>query len=186
MDAYSASLPHKHHFELTVACPAGRKNYEIMDIRNMDPYLDFWNLMAYDYAGSWDATAGHQASLHASKSNPTSTPFNTDEAVKHYIQQGVAPSKIVLGMPLYGRAFENTDGPGKPFSGVGQGTWENGVHDFKTLPLGGAKEFYDEEAGATYSYNEATKCLVTYDTVDMARKKAEWVKKHRLGGAMWW
>ena len=123
MDTYSATLPHKYHFELTVACPAGQQNYEKMDISGMDQYLDFWNLMAYDYSGSWDTNAGHQANLHYSVSNPASTPFNTDQAIRHYIKQGVAPSKVVLGMPLYGRAFENTDGIGKPFSGVGQGTW---------------------------------------------------------------
>ncbi|RDW63979.1 (trans)glycosidase-5 [Coleophoma crateriformis] len=186
MDQYSSTLPHAHHFELTVACPAGPQNYNNMDIRGMDSYLDFWNLMAYDYAGSWDATAGHQASMHHAPNNPASTPFNTEQAIKHYVAQGVQPHKIVLGMPLYGRAFENTDGLGKPFSGVGQGTWENGVHDFKTLPLPGAKEYHDGEAGASYSYDEAKKCLVTYDTVEMARKKTHWLKQMGLGGAMWW
>lgn len=186
MDAYSATLPHKYHFELTVACPAGPQNYNNMDIRGMDQYLDFWNLMAYDYAGSWDATAGHQANLQPSRSNPGSTPFNTEQAVGHYKRQGVAGNKIVVGMPLYGRAFENTDGLGKPYQGVGAGTWEAGVYDFKVLPFAGAQERYDQEAGASYSYDPAKRQLITYDTVDMALKKAEWIKKEGLGGAMWW
>jgi len=63
---------------------------------------------------------------------------------------------------------------------------EAGVYDFKVLPLAGAHEDYDHEAGASYSYDPAKRHLVTYDTVDMVRRKAEWIKRERLGGAMWW
>lgn len=186
LDQYATTLPHAHHFELTVACPAGAQNYTHMNIRAMDPYLDFWNLMAYDYAGSWDAVSGHQSNIHHSNSNPAATPFCTDQALNHYLSQGVHPSKLVVGMPLYGRAFENTAGLGQPFSGVGQGTWENGVHDFKTLPLPGGQEHFDQEAGATYSYNPETKALISYDTIAMARMKAELIRQRGLGGAMFW
>ncbi|TLS30102.1 hypothetical protein PpBr36_03845 [Pyricularia pennisetigena] len=188
LDAYARSVDgeNPYHFELTVACPAGASNYEKMDIAGMDPLLDFWNLMAYDYAGSWDQRAGHQANLFPSHQNPVSTPFSTDAAIAYYASQGVALDKIVMGMPLYGRAFENTDGPGAPFQGVGQGTWEQGVYDYKALPLPGAEERFDEEAGATYSYDPVTRHMVTYDTVPLARRKAEFINERGLGGAMWW
>ncbi|KAG4026594.1 hypothetical protein MFRU_039g00720 [Monilinia fructicola] len=186
MDRYASTLPHAHHFELTVACPAGPQNYNNMDVRGMNAYLDFWNLMAYDYAGSWDAVAGHQANLHASESNPAATPYNTEHAVRAYEARGVEGHKIVLGMPIYGRAFQNTEGLGRPFSGVGEGTWENGVHDFKKLPLEGAREMVSEEVCASYSYDENTKTLISYDTVEIARRKAHYIKHRGLGGAMWW
>lgn len=190
MDTYAqyisrSSHQHPHHFELTVAAPAGPQNFEKLDLRGMDRYLDFWNLMAYDYAGSWDSVAGHQANLYPSRSNTSGTPFSTARALEHYTRF-IDPSKIVMGMPLYGRAFENTNGLGRPFSGIGQGSWEQGVYDYKALPQPGAKEYYDHESGASYSYDESQKVFVSYDTVPMAREKASYIKNHYLGGAMWW
>ncbi|KAI0179604.1 glycoside hydrolase family 18 protein [Hypoxylon sp. FL1284] len=187
MDAYSGTLPAPYHFELTVACPAGAQNYSKLDLPAMDQLLDFWNLMAYDYAGSWDAVSGHQANLFPSPTNARATPFSTAAALDHYVSRGVRSDKIVLGMPLYGRAFQGTDGLGAPYSGVGEGTWEAGVHDFCKLPLAGAAEQIDREAGASYCYEPGTRTLVSYDTVDMARHKTQYLKQERqLGGAMWW
>lgn len=186
LDAYGKSLQIPHHFELTVASPAGPQNYEKMHLKAMDAYLDFWNLMAYDFAGSWDSVAGHQANIFPSKENPASTPFSADVAVQYYIRQGIDASKIVLGMPLYGRAFEGTEGLGKPFAGVGQGSWENGVFDYKALPVGAAEVRLDDDVVASYSYDTGKKVLVSYDDVGVARKKAEYVKNRKLGGGMWW
>ncbi|KAI2606792.1 glycoside hydrolase family 18 protein [Hypoxylon sp. NC1633] len=186
MDGYSRTLPEPYHFELSVACPAGAQNYGKLDLPAMDQVLDFWNLMAYDYAGSWDSVAGHQANLFPSASNPSATPFSTSAALDHYSSHGVPPHKLVLGMPLYGRAFQSTAGPGSAYNGVGEGTWEAGVHDYKKLPLPDAAERVDPEVGASYCYDAGTRTLVSYDTVEMARTKARFVRERHLGGAMWW
>ncbi|KHJ35052.1 putative glycoside hydrolase family 18 protein [Erysiphe necator] len=186
LDSYASTLSSKPHFLLTVACSAGPVNINNMDVTNMDRYLDFWNLMAYDFAGSFTANTGHQANLFPSPSNPASTPFSIQAAVDLYKQKGVSSSKIVLGMPLYGRAFENTDGLGKPYSGVGDGSWENGIFDYKVLPITGSKEEYDQTAHASYSYDPTKRKLVSYDNVAMAKEKAGWIKSQNLGGGMWW
>lgn len=137
LDAYAAQLRNSGHgnphFLLTIAAPAGPQNYMKLHLGAMSRYLDFINLMAYDFAGSWDAKAGHQANLFQCNHNPDCTPFNAEQAIGYYVNNGVPSDKMVVGMPLYGRAFQNTDGPGKPYSGTGEGSWENGVWDYKVL-----------------------------------------------------
>jgi chitinase len=151
----------------------------------MTPYLDFYNLMGYDFAGSWDAVSGHQANLFPSKSNPSSTPFSVDTAVRYYLSHGVPSAKLVLGMPIYGRAFQNSGGMGKPYSGVGEGSWENGVWDYKALPKPGAQEKFDEESGASYSI-DGSGTIVSYDDKSAVQRKTRYIDDNGLGGAMWW
>ena len=58
--------------------------------------------------------------------------------------------------------------------------------DFKVLPQKGAKETVDREVGASWSYDAGKRLMVSYDTVEMAKMKSEYIKREGLGGAMWW
>ncbi|KAJ5198739.1 Endochitinase B1 [Penicillium cinerascens] len=173
LDTYSAKHADDYHFLISVACPAGQTHYEKLRIPAMEPYIDFWNLMAYDYSGSWDTHAGHDANIYPSLDNAKSTPFNSAQAVEYYISNGVDPSRIMLGMPLYGRSFMNTDGPGTVYNGVGDGNWENGVWDYKDLPFSAAQINFMEEPVASFSF-------------DPVQQKAQFIVTKGLGGAMWW
>ena len=171
---------------LTVACPAGASHYNLLQVEDMDHQVDFWNLMAYDYAGGFSYLAGHQSNLYSSAMNLSSTPFNTTAPLEYYTARGVPASKLVLGLPLYGRAFANTDGPGKPFTDVGKGDFEPGVWDFKSLPRPGSNIQHDAALGASWSYDPATRLLVSHEDVDNVNQKALFVRDAGLGGMMYW
>ena len=134
---------------LTIACPAGSSKYQQLPVQEIDKQLDFWNLMSYDYAGPDSGYSRHHANLYSSVENLLSTPFNTIDLVSFYLNHDVPGSKLSLGVPLYGRAFTDTDGLGKPFMGVGEGSFEAGIWDFKDLPLPSSEQYHNIEAGGS-------------------------------------
>ncbi|KAK4141556.1 ThEn42 [Dichotomopilus funicola] len=210
LDTYASQHAPGYHFTLTAAAPAGPQNYDALDLPGMDRYLDAWHLMAYDYAGPWDTTTGHQANLFLNTDNPPATKYSTDRAVADYTARGIAAHKIVLGLPLYGRAFEGTQGLGLPYaqsqsqsqsqnqtqsqsqsqnqtqSQSQSQTQDNGVMLYRDLPRVGANEIWDASAQASYSFDSAAGELVSYDTPASAAVKAQYILDLGLGGAVYW
>ncbi|CAH0049990.1 unnamed protein product [Clonostachys solani] len=188
LDKYAKDNNQNYRYPLTIAVSAGPEKYKLLNMKAMDQYVDTWNLMAYDYAGSWDTTTGHAANLFYSSANPQSTKFNTDQAVKDYIKGGVSPGKIVLGMPLYGRSFLNTAAQlGQAYQGVASNTGSDpGVWLYRDLPRQGAQVKVDTQAGAAWSYDATTKELVSFDNIPVGLMKADYIRKQGLGGAMFW
>lgn len=187
-DAWSAANAPDYRFLITVASPAGPSVYGLLDLAAMDAYVDTWNLMAYDYAGSWSTVAAHQANVYADAQDEAATPYSTDFAVSAYVAAGVAAHKILMGLPLYGRSFEGTDGLGEAYTSVGAGdpTLGAGQWRYASLPRAGAAELFDPVAVAAYSYDAATQELISYDNLQSATAKAAYLAGKGLGGAMFW
>ncbi|KAL0929572.1 endochitinase [Colletotrichum truncatum] len=186
MDSYASQYAPGYHFLLTISSPAGPSNYDILPLSKISDIIDNFNLMSYDYSGPWSSMTGHQANLHSSPIKPNSTPFSTDAVVEDYISKGVLPTKILLGMPVYGRAFQQTGGLGQAYYGAGNGSWEQGVWDAKALPRPGAMEYHDTAVGASYSYDTDTQELISYDSPSVTRQKVAYIIESGLGGSMFW
>ncbi|PSN67634.1 glycoside hydrolase [Corynespora cassiicola Philippines] len=191
-DEYSAKYANNYHFEITVAAPAGPLRYNVLDIAGMDQYVDEWNLMAFDYQGpGFSNFTGHNSNVYPSKKLPQATDFNTKQTIDHYKSQLKDPRNIILGLPAYGRSFANVvsgkdHGLGQRFNGSGDGTWEAGVLDYKALPLNGSTVYTDKKLIASWSYDNATRQFVTFDTPEVQVLKAKYLMKEGLGGAWWW
>lgn len=131
-------------------------------------------------AGSWDQIANHQANVYGG-------PINSYQAIQWYTDNGVARHKIVMGIPLYGRSFMNTvDKPGAPFSGLGPGSWEQGVYDYRALPLPGSYVFEDKEAVASWTYDYNKKEFISFDSESVGHSKGDWIRQEGLRGSMFW
>ncbi|ODV95138.1 hypothetical protein PACTADRAFT_85288 [Pachysolen tannophilus NRRL Y-2460] len=168
---------------LSVASPCSLENLNAFHLKEMDNYLNFWNLMCYDFAGSWSQKVDYHSNLYSTRPDQNSV----DKAVKHYISKGINSRKLILGMPNYGRSFTETSGYGESFKGVGKGSLdEEGIWNYNQLPLPRCKEEFDKKAVAAWNYDPENKTFISYDNAESARIKANYVVENSLGGGMWW
>ena len=182
----SSEVPGGNALSLSAACPASTELYQQMDMTSIDKYVDFWNLMAYDYAGTGSSNVtAHQSNL-LTGSDRQKTPYNTAQAISDFEEFGIAPNKVVLGCPLFGRGFADTEGLGKTFSGPASGDYEEGVRHYRNLPLPGAEMQFDSTANASYTYDSNKRELFSYDNPASIAMKASFIKFQQLGGAMFW
>ncbi|KAK1755256.1 endochitinase B1 [Echria macrotheca] len=163
---------------LTAALPAAREILQNIDLSRSAEYLNTLNLMAYDFYGSWSPKSGHHAQLYA---------MNKDEhsaasGVQQLMQSGVPAKKILLGIPLFGRSFLNTSGPGHKNRGSGG---EDGTFEYNALPRRGTKEQVDKRTGAAMCVG-GDGGFVTYDNPDTVKMKATFCKQKGLGGLFYW
>lgn len=150
-------------------------------------YLDYVNLMTYDYYSSKQAK--HHTNLFDSKAYPSDN--SADKAVKAYLAAGVPASKIVMGIAFYGRNLLLKATANK---GIGDtilssaDSYGKGYTFLKDSLLNkkGFVAYQDEEAKAPYLFNPQTKAFISYDDEWSVDHKCQYVLKHQLGGVMFW
>ncbi|MFE7410729.1 glycosyl hydrolase family 18 protein [Streptomyces laurentii] len=158
---------------------------DLTDYAGGAQYMNWFNVMTYDFFGAWDAkgpTAPH--SPLTSYAGIPQQGFNSADAIAKYKAQGVPANKLLLGIGLYGRGWTGVtqDAPGGTATGPAQGTYEQGIEDYKVLktscPATGTV------AGTAYA-----KCGTnwwSYDTPATINSKMSWAKSQGLGGAFFW
>ena len=156
-----------------------------MPVDRIHPLLDEIHIMTYDFHdGAWgEKVSGHHTNL---KKSPYGI-YSVEEAVACWSGYGVPSEKLFIGAALYSRGFANTDGIGKPCSGGSPDqSWEKGSVDYKALPLPGAKEMWDDQAHAAYSYDPVKRILNSYDDVRSVTEKCQYIHEKKLGGMLIW
>lgn len=165
---------------LTIASPASESHAEFIDFDATDRLVNYWNVMAYDFAGSgWSQKTGYHSNLYGDNGD---TSLNVDQIVQFYTGK-VQPGKIILGMPLYGRSFSKPAQPkvGAEFS---KGSSGDGTVNYRDIDA--KYEKFDHDKVSAYAFNKDEDVFITYDNHESAVKKAEYVKAKGLGGGFWW
>jgi chitinase len=182
---------------LTIAAPAGPSIYANIELDLIHPYLDFINVMTYDFHGGWESQTGHNAPMHPAAGDPfaQAQTYNIHTAIQAYLSAGIPREKVVMGLPFYGRGWQGvgSDDAGRFQSATdpaSNGTWEAGVFDYKDLKnnfLGqGYERYWDESAQVPWLYNPATGIWISYDDPESIEIKSNYIIAENLGGAMYW
>ncbi|MFL6280670.1 MAG: glycosyl hydrolase family 18 protein, partial [Vicinamibacterales bacterium] len=101
--------------------------------------------------------------------------------------KGVPRTKLVVGMPFYGRGWSGIDSPG-PWN-TGTGSIQVGGYRAiaaNQLQSSGFVRHWDDVAMVPWLYNADTKEWITYEDAQSMRIKAHYVVEQGLAGAMFW
>jgi chitinase len=185
--ALDAAAGEGRHYTLTIAAAEG-PFAEGIDIAAVEPYLDWFNLMTYDFVNSMTPTTGHHAGIYPSRLAPPGA-RTVDGAVREYLAAGVPAKKLLIGAAFYGREFGEVapehDGLYQRYgSYVAEHSWPEIKRDY--LDRNGFARHHDPQAQASWSWNAKTRHFISYDDPGSLAAKAAYVKAHGLGGIMYW
>uniref|UniRef100_A0A224YVR0 Chitinase n=1 Tax=Rhipicephalus zambeziensis TaxID=60191 RepID=A0A224YVR0_9ACAR len=76
------------------------------DIANMERYVDWFNVLAYDLRGTWNRFTDVHSILYKRRNDP---PYFQDltiaQGMKRLVRMGAPKRKLMLGMGFYGRSY---------------------------------------------------------------------------------
>ena len=187
-DVASADHTAPRHLLLTAALADG-PFVDHVQLAAVAAQLDWINAMTYDFNNSLTPTTGHHAGLFRSAASPDPHDRSTDAAVRQYLAAGVPRGKIVIGAAFYARAFgevnDRLHGLYQPYGKyLTTYPWPQLVADY--IDRNGFKRYWDARAQAPTLWNAQTHTFISYEDPQSLRAKARYVRKHRLGGVMYW
>jgi len=193
---------------LTIASAGGVDKLENYELAEIAAELDWVNTMSYDFMGAWDLSlTGHHSALYPNPDNPSPNPnvrdyYTSDGSVQPWLEAGVPPEKIVMGVPFYGRAWGGVDptnsGLFQQAGLVPPGTWDDwssgatGINDYteiaEMIESGGYVRMWDDVSKVPWAWNPDAHGghFISYDDPESMQYKMDYINDLGLGGAMFW
>lgn len=171
------------HYLSTIASGGFRNYLEVNNLGEAQEYLDFINIMAYDFYTAGDAITGHHANLFPNGAKGRSAQTTVEE----HLEFGVPAEKLVLGVPFYGRMWKGVDPTDNGL--FKKGKFEMGLPYHQVFALSRNStysRFWDSKASAPYLFSLLDSAWVTFEDPESLALKMEFVKKKGLAGAMFW
>jgi len=158
--------------KLLTAATAANARY--IDFRAIDQYIDFINIMTYDLVAG---PPFHNAALFQS---PLVRWESSEEGVDLHIAAGIAPNKLTMGIPFYGRQLQSLIPSGRD-NYVG---YKDIVTRWLTNPE--FTRIWDDVAKVPYLVNSSGQSVLSYEDEESIAEKAKFIRQRGLLGAMFW
>lgn len=180
------SLIDGRNYLLTIAGSAGTIGVENLELEEIHKYIDFANVMTYDFHGSWDKYTDFNSPLYTNTDSLNYYKPSIDESIKSWINSGFPREKIVMGIPFSGKVYYNVD------------IWNNGLYQsFESCSVISYGEitrrylnnpafirYYHPLAMSSWLYDGRT--FISYEDGESIDNKSEYIKLNGLAGAMIW
>lgn len=144
-----------------------------VEIANIAPIINYFNLMAYDFtAGETGETAArHHSNLYPSELSLGNT--SVDTQVQNLIDAGMPSSQILMGIPFYGRYGATTT---KTFDDLRK----------NYINKNGYRVLWDNVAKAPYIVDPNGNFAYSYDNLLSIYFKGIYIAENCLGGIFSW
>ncbi|KAH8649259.1 chitinase [Xylariales sp. PMI_506] len=180
-----------HNYGLSITLPSSYWYMQNFDIKSLEQYVDWFNVMSYDLHGTWDSTDPYIGAVINAHTNLTEIDMTMDLLWRNSID----PNKVVMGIGFYGRSFTLSDpsctSAGCPFSAGGNpGPCSASAG---TLMFSEIEDIIANGATVTTDTTAAVKIVtwdnnqwVSYDDQDTLKQKVDYANSKCLGGVMVW
>ncbi|XP_063411578.1 acidic mammalian chitinase-like [Mytilus trossulus] len=185
----------KSRLVLSIAGAAGKPNIdESYNVPEIVKFVDFINVFAFDYFGTWSKVSGFTGSLFSRFSDPAYNPqLSQNWTIQYWIKNGAPPDKLVMGTTATALAFtlksssnHNIGAPVINSTIVGPVRKMRGQLSYSELcdKVRGLRGIWDDEQKYTYAYSGNQ--WFSYDTPRSMIEKVKYAKAMGLGGIMFW
>ncbi|HVI10929.1 MAG TPA: glycoside hydrolase family 18 protein [Candidatus Binatia bacterium] len=178
---------------ISMAVTADPQNYGAgLDIPALAPIVDFFNVMTYDFYGTWSGATGHVSPLYQNPSDPEQA-GSTKTSMDLYEQNFRVPAaKMNIGTPFYGYEWDGTDILWSQCATCASYSWNYATYIEQRINQQGWTRNFDDVGVAPYLTNPQISGVglpgfITYDDESTTARKTTYVMKERgFGGMFTW
>ena len=173
-------------YSLTIAGAAGSWYLNQIEAVKVADLVDHIFLMGYDLHGPWDTSADFNAPLYTPSGASPQGKSSIADSVQAYLDKGIPAEKLVLGMPLYGYAYQGVSSQNNGLYSTYTSAKSVSYRTLKKnyLSNDAYRQYRHQEAQVPYLYGSRT--FISYDDAESLAAKAALARSRDLGGIGFW